>query len=651
MDDRQFLREKTFEGLKERGFENNQQYIDRLEYELKVIEELNFCPYFLVMWDIARFVKENNILASPGRGSSSGSLLCYCLRITSVDPIKYELYFERFLNRSRFSSPRIEVKQLSTKDFIKNILPSQNLKVPNLLSIPIDNKPKQVQDKAYEDWQELSLDEKKYILFLKSEVENGETFSCPKSNLLYYLGILTKNPMGDSERFVSGGGSPDIDYDCSDRDSIIKYLEEKYGLDRTVRVGSYNLLKTKGSIRDVGRVLEKDYRIIEELISLVPPPIAGQSKSFEDECEVEPKLLDPKYSEIIEPVKKLWGLVRSYGTHAGGIVISPTSINRIIPLYRDKENNPISQFDYRDLEKTGLLKFDILGLKTLEVIQSCLQHIKDKTIDLENLEDCDAAAYKIICQGDLDGIFQLGGSEGLKQTTVIFAPQKIQDLSFISALFRPGPLTKNKETGKSMVDIAIAVKKKEEKVSYLHPLLKPILEDTYGIIVYQEQNITIVRNLAGFSGAKADILRKAIGKKVQSLMISLKEEFINGCFSNKISKEVAESIWQAIEGSSKYSFNKSHSIAYGIVTYWTAFLKAHYPVEFYSALIAHEKDPDRVIQYSTSAKEHGIDILPPDINLSGVFHKPEGNSIRFGLSHIKGMPISIAKEIVKVRDN
>ena len=481
--------------------------------------------------------------------SAAGSLLCYCLRITSVDPIKYGLYFERFLNRDRVSPP-------------------------------------------------------------------------------------------------------DIDYDCADRDRVIEYVKERYGTDRVARVGSLNFLRTKSAIRDIGRVLEKDVKYVDKLTELVPPPVAGLWKSFEAECEVEPKLRSPEYEDIITPLEKLWGVVRSYGTHAGGVAIAPGPINQFVPLYKDKDGNPVSQFDWRDLEAVGLLKFDILGLKTLEVIQLCINYIEEKgtTIDLEALDDGDEKAYKAICRGDLDGIFQLGGSESIKQLTVSIVPKKVEDLSFISALFRPGPLTKNKKTGKSMVDTAVARKLGIEEIEYQHPLLEPILKDTLGVIVYQEQHIRIAKDLAGFSGSRADVLRKAIGKKLEALMNSLKKEFIDGCGEKEISQEVSESIWNAIEGSAKYSFNLAHSLSYAVITYWTAYLKAHYPVEFYSALLACETKPEMITQYAGSAKDNGIEILPPDVNSSYVLHHPENGSIRFGLGHIKGMPQATAEEIVRIRN-
>jgi len=546
MNELEILTEEANKGLERKGLKGIDDYEKRLQHELTIIENLGFAPYFLVMWDIASFARRQKILFGPGRGSGAGSLLNYVLGITMVDPIKYGLHFERFLNPERVSPP-------------------------------------------------------------------------------------------------------DVDWDCSKRDDIIDYLTTRYGKDRVARVGSLNFLRTKSAIKDVGRVLNWTFAEVENLTKLVPPPIAGLWDSFESESEAEPRLRSPEFKEIMKPVEKLWGVVRSYGTHAGGIAIAPGPIDRYIPLYCDKDGNSVSQFDWRDLEAIGLLKFDILGLSTLEVIDLCLQYMGEngQHVDLEALEDGDEAAYNLICQGDLDGVFQLGGSDSMKQLTLKIQPKNIRDLSFITALFRPGPLTKNPETGKSMVDIAIARKTKKEPVSYIHPMLEPILSETLGVIVYQEQSMQIAVDLAGFSGARADTLRKAIGKKSKELMDSLATEFTEGCFSYGIIPDVSKEIWNAIEGSAKYSFNAAHSISYSFITYWTAYLKAHFPLEFLAALLSCETNPDTIVQYASMIKERGIEILPPSVNYSGFFHRPEGKAIRFGLGHIKGMPSAIAKEITE----
>jgi len=540
----ELLRTKALAGLEERGLSGKQEYVDRLEYELETIEKLGFTTYFLVMCDIVRFARENDILYGPGRGSGAGSLLNYCLKITLIDPLKYGLHFERFLNPNRVSPP-------------------------------------------------------------------------------------------------------DIDWDTADRGRIIEYLEGKYGKDRVARVGTVNFLRTKSAIRDIGRVLEKEFKFIDNLAELVPPPVAGLWDSFDREAEVEPELLSSRYQEIIDPTRKLWGVLRSYGTHAGGVAIAPIPISEMAPLYKDKDGNPVSQFDWRDLEKAGLLKFDILGLNTLEVIQLTLKYLKVDAIDLdlESLEDGDPDAYKMICSGDLDGVFQLGGSESIKQLTVSMSPKCIEDLALVTSLYRPGPLSSG------MVDGAVRVKQGKATPKYIDPILAPILDVTHGVPVFQEQIMNICTDLCGYTLPEADKMRKIVGKKLKKEMPKQKKMFVEGAIANGVPRSGAEKLFGQIEDYAQYLFNKTHAVAYSVITYWTAYLKAHHPIAFYASLLACEKHPDKRTQYASTIKTAGIDILPPDVNLSGFYHQPEGNAIRFGLSHIKGMATATAQEIVDLRND
>lgn len=544
MDTSALLKELSYQGLEKRGLSGKKEYTERLEYELSVIQKLSFEPYFLVMWDIAKYVNETpGLLSGPGRGSAAGSLVVYSLGITKVDPIKYGLFFERFLNPDRVSPP-------------------------------------------------------------------------------------------------------DIDYDVNDRDSVISYVEERYGKDRVARVGSINFIRTKSAIRDIGRVLGLEYSFIDELASLVPPAVAGLWDSFEKECKVEPRLLDEKYSPIINHVKTLWGVTRSYGTHAGGVAIAPGPIETFVPLYKDKDGNPVSQFDWRDLEAAGLLKFDILGLSTLQVIELAKQYIKEKgvEIDLENLPDDDEEAFNLLRRGDLDGIFQLGGSESIKQLTTSMGPTTIGDLSFASALFRPGPLSSG------LANSAIAIRRGEKEPTYLYPALEPILQSTYSVCILQEQVMKICTDLCGYTPAQADMMRKILGKKKKEEMVKEGPRFTSSAIANGIPEEIALALWKMLEDYAQYLFCAAHSFAYAMTTYWTAYIKAHFPVEFYAALLACETNPDMISQYVTSARAARIEILPPDINLSQILHHPEGGNIRYGLSHIKGMPLTAAEEIIRIRD-
>lgn len=377
---------------------------------------------------------------------------------------------------------------------------------------------------------------------------NGSVSNSINSWILFCLGITDEEPSGNL--VISIGSPPDIDWDCAERDRIIEYLEERYGPDRVARVGSLNFLRTKSAIKDIGRVLGKEYKFIEDLTNLVPPAVAGLWESLEQECEVEPKLLDPKYADIIEPIKKLWGVVRSYGTHAGGVAIAPGPINRFVPLYKDKDGNPVSQFDWRDLEAVGLLKFDILGLKTLEVIQLCLKHVSNRgiTVDLENLEDGDKAAYDEIKSGSLDGIFQLGGSEGIKQLTVRIAPENIEDLALVTSLFRPGPLASG------MVEDAVAVRQKKKEEFYIHPILEDILKSTHCVPVYQEQVMRICTDLCGYTLPEADMMRKILGKKLKSKMKEQKPKFVAGAIVNGVLEADADQLFEQLKDYAQYLF-------------------------------------------------------------------------------------------------
>lgn len=543
MESIELLKAKALEGFNAKGLWDKPGYRERLDYELSVVEKLGFATYFLVLWDVVQFCEREGVLRGPGRGSGASSLMNYCLGITLVDPIKYGLYFGRFLAATRVSPP-------------------------------------------------------------------------------------------------------DVDFDTSDRDRIITYLEGKYGRDRVCRVGTINFMRTKSAIRDIGRVLEKEFTFVEELSGLVPPPVAGLWESFEDECKTSPKLLDPKYQDVMEPVGKLWGVARSRGTHAGGVAIAPGPINRFVPLYKDKDGNLVSQFDWRDLESAGLLKYDILGLQTLEVIQLCLKYLRQDgvEIDLYSLEDGDKDAYDLICSGNLDGVFQLGGSPGIKQLTVEVGPRSIEDLSLVTSLFRPGPIS----TGQ--VEAAVRVRKGLETAEYPHPDFAKILDATHGMIVYQEQLMKVCIDICGYSEPEADSARKTVAKKVKDKMQAQIDHMVEGAITHGVDRVAAKKFFSSLEKYAEYLFVKSHATAYSVITYWTAVLKAKWPIHFYSALLACESKPENIVRYACAIKEAGITILPPDINLSGVFHQPEGKAIRFGLGHIKGMPQADAEKIVAVRE-
>jgi len=541
----QYLQKLAYRGLQERNLYEEKEYLNRLQYELGVIEKLGFSSYFLVMWDIACFCRETGIIYGAGRGSAAGSLVLYSLKVTKIDPIRYKLYFERFLTPDRI------------------------------------------------------------------------------------------NP-------------PDVDFDSANRDKIIHYLQEKYGKDRVCVVGSQNFMRTKSAIWDVSRKLEKGFTFSEELSALVPPPKAGLWESFEKECEIEPRLLSEKYKEVIDPIKKLWGTVRSYGTHAGGITIAPGPINRYVPLYKGKDDNPTSQFDWRDLEAAGLLKFDLLGLSTLEVVEKALKLIEARhgiQLDLDSIPDGDEKTYQLIRSGELEGIFQLGGSDSIVQLTVNMQPESIEDLTTITSLFRPGPLRAG------MTNKAVAIKQGKEKIKYLHPTLEPILKDTSGLMIYQEQIMRICSDICGYSGSEADTIRKYLGKKLKDKLQEERQHFIKGAVEkSQWPHELASALFDDIQVYAEYLFVKSHGVSYSRITYETAYLKTHYPTEFFSALLTLEKKPGRMLRYASATRKVGITFLPPHINLSQKDYYPEGEkSIRIGLNNIKGMPIGGVDEILENR--
>lgn len=698
------LTQKAQIGLSSLQLDNDQKYIDRLAYELEIIGQLKFSSYFLVVQDFATWCKNHFKVVSPGRGSCAGSLLCYCLGITLVDPIQYNLKFERFLSLSRKDS-----------------------------------------------W-------------------------------------------------------PDIDYDVIDRDQVISYIESKYGVDKVARIGSMNLLRTKSAVHGIGKAIEFDPKTVNYLANLVPKPQAGLWVSIDREIEIEPRLDTPEYAPIIGPIKRLWGNIRSFGTHAGGIVISPIPLIDIVPLHVDKEKKTVIQLDYRDVEKIGLIKYDILGLKTLRIVEQCLNYIEqttDQTVDIYNIPKDDASTYELISSGNLDGIFQLGGSDAIKSLTVNMQPKSIEDLSLISALFRPGPLCVSKDTsillsvgennktqtieklyskfvsipltkrqqpnhfhmgvtsvtddlalvrstvrnihyaglkkvfqiryrlddltlisnGKftaghhfktlrgwikvrdltnqdslflytksgikevqfvealyigeehgydielkgpehnfiadnfvvhnssGMVDSVIDVKQGKKDPSYIHPQLAPILQNSYGTCVFQEQVMQICVDICGYTLEEADVVRGILGKKKRDKMDLEKPKFIQGAIDHGWTNEQATQLWTMLEDYASYLFNASHSVAYSLVTYWCGYLKAHFPTEFYAALLACENDTDNITQFISSAREQNITVLGPDINRSDLNFSPENGSIRIGLNSIKGMPEQQALNIIAERKN
>jgi DNA polymerase-3 subunit alpha len=537
------------EGLMNRlGQKPDPVYQERLSKEIDIIKKMDYASYFLIVWDFISYAKSKGIPVGPGRGSAAGSLVSFCLGVTDIDPVKYNLLFERFLNPERISMPDIDV------DF------------------------------------------------------------------------------------------------CKDRRSeVISYVSEKYGKDHVAQIITFGTMAAKAAIRDVGRALDIPYAEVDRIAKLIPNTL---NITIEDTLRAEPQLnalydSDPRIKELIDTAVRLEGLSRHASTHAAGVVISPAPLTDYTPLYRNPSDGSImTQFDMGSIEKIGLLKFDFLGLKTLTVIDKTLHYIKDngKEFSLKDISFDDTKTYELLGSGHTTGIFQLE-SAGMRDLLVKISPSRFEDLIAIVALHRPGPM------GSGMIDEFIKRKKGKIPVKYDLPQLKEILDETYGVILYQEQVMRIANKLANFSMGQADILRKAMGKKRPEEMEKQKETFVQGATSKGISEKKAIRIFDLMAYFAEYGFNKSHSAAYAYVAYQTAYLKAHFPVEFMAATMSADMDnTDKIGKSIAGCREMGIEILPPDINLSGKEFKVIGNLIRFGLEAVKGVGSAAIESIIESRD-
>jgi len=540
------LKELTNEGYNRLFGEGTEEYRQRIEYELKVIKGMDFPTYFLVVADFIRWAKAQGIPVGPGRGSGAGSLVCYCLGITEVDPIKYGLFFERFLNPARISLPDI-----------------------------------------------------------------------------------------------------DIDFCKIRRDEVINYISTKYGEDKVAHIGTYAEFRPRGALRDFARVLGYEIFVGNQLANMIPPPAQGKPVTFEDAIEAEPGLLTTKYPKVVELARASQGLRKQAGMHAAGIVISNDSLMNQVPLFRAKDNKTTIQLDMHDVEELGFVKLDFLGLKNLTVIKEIEQLIKeqhDVEIDCSKLADGDKKTYEAVFKtGDLDGVFQFETSSGFRDLTMQVKPQSLEDLADITSLFRPGPL----QTGDTKRYVS---RKNGEAIEHLLPELESLLKDTYGVMIYQEQVMKICTDIAGYTLAEADNMRKIIGKKLPEKMKLEKEKFVGGCVKKNIDKRKASKLFKNIEKFADYSFNKAHALAYSVISYRTAWLKAHYPVEFYTALMNNSlKDQDDLVKYISSAKELEISLSPPDVNCSMSRFSIDNGTIVFGLAGLKGVGPKACDNFMEIR--
>jgi DNA polymerase III subunit alpha len=520
-------------------------YEERLAFEIEMIKQMQFSSYFLIVWDLIKYARDNSIPVGPGRGSVVGSLVAYSLRITDIDPLQYELFFERFLNPERIAPPDI-----------------------------------------------------------------------------------------------------DMDYCMNRRAEVIDYVNRKYGRDKVCQIITFGTMAARGVIRDVGRSLDIPYADVDRIAKLIPEePNATINKALEQEPRLNEEMKNPQIAKLIAIAKRLEGLSRHSSTHAAGVVIAPKPLVELVPLQKTNKEEITTQYSMKDLEAIGLLKMDFLALTTLTVIDSAVRRIleeKSITLDLSSIPLTDPKVFDLFSEGKTNGIFQFE-SGGMKAELRRLKPERFEDLIALNALYRPGPM--------DMIPDFIKRKQGLIEVQYPHPVLEEILKETYGVIVYQEQVMQIASKMAGFSLGQADILRKAMGKKMASVMVSMRDKFIDGARKNKIPEKAAIQVFDLMEQFAQYGFNKSHSTAYALLAYQTAYLKVHYPVQFMAALLTSEiGNTEKIVMYIAECKDMGISVLPPDINESALDFKSMSGTIRFGMLAIRNVGEAAIRSVLEYRN-
>ncbi|MEW6051192.1 MAG: DNA polymerase III subunit alpha [Candidatus Zixiibacteriota bacterium] len=549
-----YLRHETEAGLRERYPKITEEIRKRMEYELGVIKQMGYAGYFLIVKDFCDYARKQKIRVGPGRGSAAGSLVSYVLKITDVDPIRFKLLFERFLNPERISMPDI-----------------------------------------------------------------------------------------------------DIDFADRGRDKIIQYVIDRYGSDNVSQIITFGTLKSRIVVRDVGRVLGIAYAEVDKIAKMIP---AAVDMTLENALKTTPELADlvekdARVRRLIDYSRTLEGLARHSSTHAAGVVIAPSALTNWVPLFKSTEDEITTQYDMKMVEEIGLLKMDFLGLRTLTVVDDALRMIAenhaDAVIDIDNLSLDDPKVYQLFARGDTIGIFQFESS-GMRDYLRKLRPETFADITAMNALYRPGPLDAKQADGSTMIDIYINCKHGAKDIHFLHPTLERILGETYGVIVFQEQVLQIANQLAGYSLGKADLLRKAMGKKDAALMAAQKKEFLEGTDKHKIDRKVSEEIFHQIETFARYGFNKAHATCYALIAYQTAWLKCYYPHEFMAALMTSEiSDTDRIYTLLEEARRLGIKVEPPDVNESQTDFSVVAGRIRFGLLAVKNVGEGAARSVVEAR--
>jgi len=541
----EYLQKQAEAGMRERYPEVTPALQARLSLELEVIKKMGYAGYFLITADFIGYARKMNIPVGPGRGSAAGSLVAYCLRITNLDPLRYDLLFERFLNPERVSMPDI-----------------------------------------------------------------------------------------------------DIDFCYERREEVIRYVKEKYGYQNVCQIITFGTMAARAVIRDVGRVLKMSYGDVDRIAKLVPNTLNikldDAIKSVPELQQLEKK--DEMHSRLMRYSRVLEGLARHASTHAAGVVIAPGELPNYVPLYKTKEGDITTQYDMKSLESAGLLKMDFLGLRTLTVIQKTVDAVrrgKKADFDIETIPLDDPQVYRQFSNGDTIGLFQFESS-GMQEYLKKLQPTCLEDLIAMNALYRPGPM--------SMIDDFIRGKKDPASVTYQHPLLEPILKETYGVAVYQEQVMRMAVEVAGFSMAGADILRRAMGKKSMEAMVEQRRKFIDGAGAKGVAEKTAGEIFDNMEKFAGYGFNKSHAACYSLVAYQTAYLKNYYPAEFMAATISSEMgNSDRVTILLEECRRMGLRVLPPDVNESFADFVVTESGIRFGLGAVKNVGRASIEAIVEAR--
>ena len=545
-DDEAYLRALCEKALPSRYPEITTEVQERLDYELSIIHRMGYDSYFLIVWDFINHSREQGISVGPGRGSAAGSIVAYLLGITNLDPLKYDLLFERFLNPERVTMPDI-----------------------------------------------------------------------------------------------------DIDFCYIRREEVIDYVKERYGYDHVAQIVTFGTMAAKGAVRDVGRALGMSYAQVDTIAKLIPNELKMTlDKALKTSTEFRNLYASSEDAHrLIDFARKVEGLPRHSSTHAAGVVIAKHPLTDYLPV-SVSEGTLVTEFDKDHVEELGLLKMDFLGLRTLTVISDTLNNIKatrGETVDINAIPLEDELTSKMLCEGRTGAVFQMESS-GMTNLVKDLAPKNFADLIPTVALYRPGPL------GSGMVDDFIGGRHGRKEVTYMHPLLEPILKETFGVVLYQEQVMQIVQVLAGFSLGQADLLRRAMGKKKHEILMAQKENFLKGCASNNIDADLANTIFDLLTHFADYGFNKSHSAAYALVAWQTAYLKAHYPAEFMAAMLTSVMDnAAKVPVYIEQAHRMGIKILPPDINASNIMFSVDKGAIRFGLAAVRNVGDAAIKAIMSAR--